>query len=53
VILPHRTQSARARAVLPFARHVDLPRCGHLPFHDDPTACADLVLADAESKEAR
>ncbi|GAB4010017.1 alpha/beta fold hydrolase [Nocardioides ultimimeridianus] len=47
VVLLHRTQSARAREVLPFATHVDLPRCGHLPFSDDPAACARLVLADA------
>lgn len=53
VVLTHRTQSARARAVLPFARHVDLPGCGHLPFHDDPDACARLVLADATQKENR
>lgn len=52
VVLVHRTQSARARAVLPFARHVDLPGCGHLPFNDDPAACARLVLADsAATKE--
>lgn len=53
VVLIHRTQSARARAALPFARHVDLPQCGHLPFHDDPGLCARVVLetdgrADAE-----
>lgn len=44
IVLVHRTQSARARAVLPFARHVDLPGCGHLPFSDDPENCARLVL---------
>ncbi|MFD3745625.1 alpha/beta fold hydrolase [Nocardia sp. NPDC058633] len=44
VVLVHRTQSARARAVLPFARHVDLPGCGHLPFSDDPDTCVRLVL---------
>lgn len=44
VILTHRTQSARARAALPFARHVSLPHCGHLPFSDDPQLCAQLVL---------
>lgn len=47
VVLTHRTQSARARAALPFARHVDLPGCGHLPFNDDPAACARLVLEAA------
>jgi pimeloyl-ACP methyl ester carboxylesterase len=47
VVLVHRTQSARARKVFPFARHVDLPGCGHLPFSDEPAACARLVLEDA------
>ncbi len=54
VVLVHRTQSARAREVFPFARHVDLPGCGHLPFNDDPAACARLVLEDAAAtKENR
>lgn len=53
VVLTHRTQSVRARAALPFARHVDLPGCGHLPFHDDPEACARLVIEDATKKEHR
>jgi pimeloyl-ACP methyl ester carboxylesterase len=44
VVLTHRTQSARAREVLPFARHLDLPGCGHLPFSDDPARCAGVVL---------
>jgi pimeloyl-ACP methyl ester carboxylesterase len=44
VVLVHRTQSARAREVLPFAHHVDLPGCGHLPFSDDPARCARVVL---------
>ncbi|MFD8099867.1 alpha/beta fold hydrolase [Nocardia fluminea] len=44
IVLVHRTQSARARAVLPFAHHLDLPGCGHLPFSDDPDTCARLVL---------
>lgn len=54
VVLTHRTQSARARAVLPSARHVDLPGCGHLPFNDAPEICARLVLeAVATAKENR
>ena len=54
VVLTHRSQSARAREVLPFARHVDLGGCGHLPFNDDPAACARLILEDAAAtKENR
>ncbi|WP_433790601.1 alpha/beta fold hydrolase [Actinoplanes sp. CA-252034] len=41
-VLPF-TQSRRARAQLPQARHVTLAGCGHLPFADDPAACADLL----------
>jgi pimeloyl-ACP methyl ester carboxylesterase len=43
-VLPYRTQARRARAVLPTARHVRLPGCGHLPFADDPARCATLLL---------
>lgn len=46
VVLVHRTQSARASEVLPFARHVDLPGAGHLPFSDDPVSCATLILEE-------
>ncbi|MEU4422008.1 alpha/beta hydrolase [Actinoplanes sp. NPDC024001] len=44
-VLPYRTQARRARTVLPTARHVRLPGCGHLPFADDPAACARLLLS--------
>ncbi|MBG0562761.1 alpha/beta fold hydrolase [Actinoplanes aureus] len=44
-VLPHRSQARRARVVLPTARHVRLPGCGHLPFADDPSRCAELLLA--------
>lgn len=46
IVLTHRTQSRRARAALPFARHVDLPGCGHLPFQDDPELCQGVVLGE-------
>lgn len=52
VVLWHRPQSRRARAALPGARHVDLPGCGHLPFSDDPTLCADVVRATAGTRPA-
>jgi pimeloyl-ACP methyl ester carboxylesterase len=40
-------QSRRARTVLPSARHITLQGCGHLPFPDDPEACAAAVLSAA------
>jgi pimeloyl-ACP methyl ester carboxylesterase len=43
-LLVHRTQSRRARRLLPFATHVDLPGCGHLPFADDPARCTEVLL---------
>jgi pimeloyl-ACP methyl ester carboxylesterase len=45
-VLPYRHQARRARAVLPAARHVALPGCGHLPFPDDPVRCAGLLLPE-------
>jgi pimeloyl-ACP methyl ester carboxylesterase len=44
-ILPPHRQAETARAALPLARHVSLRGCGHLPFSDDPSLCADVVLA--------
>ncbi|XVU30064.1 alpha/beta fold hydrolase [Actinoplanes sp. CA-054009] len=43
LVLPYR-QAARARVLLPRARHVRLPGCGHLPFADDPHTCARLLV---------
>lgn len=45
VLLPYWTQSRIARRLLPWARHVTLPRCGHIPFHDDRELCARVLLA--------
>lgn len=44
VLLPHWTQAREARRRLPWARHLTLPRCGHVPFYDDPEPCARVVL---------
>lgn len=38
-------QAERARALLPQARHVPLPGCGHIPMSDDPEGVAALLLA--------
>lgn len=43
VILPFVTQSRRARRRYPAARHISLGGCGHLPFSDDPRACAGII----------
>ncbi|MCX4096288.1 alpha/beta fold hydrolase [Nocardia sp. alder85J] len=44
LLLTYATQSRRARAWLPDARHVTLPGSGHTPFYDDPRRCAELLL---------
>ncbi len=43
-------QRERARRVLPWARHVELPGCGHVPFADDPELLATVLLAGARSE---
>jgi pimeloyl-ACP methyl ester carboxylesterase len=43
-LLVHRTQSARAREALPWARHVTLKGAGHVPFYDDPVACVNVLV---------
>jgi pimeloyl-ACP methyl ester carboxylesterase len=49
LLLPPITQARRARRLLPWARHVSLPRCGHVPFYDDPELCARVVLGGSRS----
>jgi pimeloyl-ACP methyl ester carboxylesterase len=44
LLLPPITQARRARAMLPWARHLSLPGCGHIPFYDAPDLCAHLIL---------
>ena len=43
-LLVYRTQSRRARAAMPWARHLTLRSCGHVPFYDDPVQCANVLL---------
>jgi pimeloyl-ACP methyl ester carboxylesterase len=42
-------QRARARKVLPSARHVALPNCGHAPFSDDRALLARVLAAGARA----
>ncbi len=42
-------QRERARKVLPWARHVALPGCGHAPFSDDPALLATVIAAGARA----
>jgi pimeloyl-ACP methyl ester carboxylesterase len=39
-----RRQFAQAKRVLPKARFVDLPGCGHVPMNDDPERVSRLIL---------
>lgn len=43
-------QRDRARRLLPWARHVELPGCGHVPLSDDPELLATVLLAGARSE---
>ncbi|HEY1450441.1 MAG TPA: alpha/beta hydrolase, partial [Solirubrobacteraceae bacterium] len=45
-LLPYRTQSKRARTLLPQARHLALG-AGHVPFFDDPLAVAEMIRSGA------
>ncbi len=53
-LLPYRLQAPRARKLLPTARHLTLG-AGHVPFYDDPAACAEAIratVADASGRTA-
>ena len=43
-LLIYSRQAPRARRMLPAARHVALPGCGHVPTWDDPEAVARVIL---------
>ena len=44
-LLPYFPQAARARKILPAARHVALPGAGHLAMVDAPERIVELILA--------
>jgi pimeloyl-ACP methyl ester carboxylesterase len=46
-LLPFARQAPRARALMPWARHVTLPGLGHVPFFDDPGMLAELLTRSA------
>ncbi len=48
ILLTYATQSRRARALLPHARHVTLHGSGHTPFYDDPAGCAEILVETTE-----
>jgi pimeloyl-ACP methyl ester carboxylesterase len=43
-------QATRARRLLPWAQHVALRGCGHVPCHDDPEAVAAVLLAGSRER---
>lgn len=48
-LLPFRTQAARARKLLPNARHLTLG-VGHVPFYDDPAVVAEAIRSSASAR---
>jgi pimeloyl-ACP methyl ester carboxylesterase len=42
-------QAARARRLMPWATHVALRGCGHVPCHDDPETVAAVLLAGSRA----
>jgi pimeloyl-ACP methyl ester carboxylesterase len=52
VLLPYWFQAPRSRRTLPWARHLSLPRCGHVPFYDEPELCSTVLLEGSEEGPA-
>ena len=42
ILRPHQAQ--RAGELLPQARHVIMPGCGHVPMNDNPALVASLIM---------
>ncbi|HXW58779.1 MAG TPA: alpha/beta fold hydrolase [Solirubrobacteraceae bacterium] len=51
-LLLYRRQAPRARARLPWAEHIALG-AGHIPFYDDPPACAQVIRSCAARARGR
>lgn len=51
LLLPR--QARQARDMLPWARHVWLRGCGHIPMSDDPNQVAAVILETAERPDQR
>lgn len=51
-LLIARNQFARARRALPFAQHISLRGCGHIPTWDDPEQVAAAILTGTRAAEA-
>jgi pimeloyl-ACP methyl ester carboxylesterase len=47
------SQARRAAQLLPAARHVTLPGCGHVPMHDEPELVATTILETCALVPAR
>jgi pimeloyl-ACP methyl ester carboxylesterase len=50
-LLPYRRQAPRARALLPWARHLTLG-AGHVPYFDDPGSVAEAIRSCAGGASA-
>nr|QRD81012.1 lipolytic protein [uncultured bacterium] len=46
-------QAKRAQQLLPTARHVALPGCGHVPMYDDPELVARVILETTRAAAGR
>jgi pimeloyl-ACP methyl ester carboxylesterase len=50
-LLPYRRQAPRARALLPWARHLTIG-AGHVPYFDDPGSVAEVIRSCANGADA-
>lgn len=45
------SQADTAKIMLPYARHVRLPRCGHVPMADDPALVTGLIIESSQDDQ--